>query len=100
MRLARLRHHCAGVDSAPASIDYARARTRRKNLSIDYILADIRRMRVAGPFDLAIPIFGELHDLRGGRWNRGFFPSHRICCRGENIRDDRDGDHNDAVFRC
>lgn len=60
-RLAQRGHACVGIDISPASIDYAEARAAEDKLSIDYRLADVRAGLPAGPFDLILILFGELH---------------------------------------
>lgn len=63
-RLAKLGHECVGVDFSPASISYARQQAVKDNLSIDYLLADIRECVLEGEFDLIMMTFGEINVFR------------------------------------
>ena len=60
-RLARLGHHCVGIDYSPASIEYARERARRQQLQCSYLEQDIRTAPYGEGFDLVLLIFGELN---------------------------------------
>jgi 2-polyprenyl-3-methyl-5-hydroxy-6-metoxy-1,4-benzoquinol methylase len=63
--LARLGHGCVGVDFAPASIDYARARAADDGLAVDYRLEDVRSFEPEpGGFDLVMMVFGEFNVFR------------------------------------
>lgn len=63
-RLARLGHHCVGVDFSPASVTYARHQAQQDGLSIEYALADVRQYVPQGRFDLVMMLFSELNVFR------------------------------------
>jgi SAM-dependent methyltransferase len=60
-RFARLGHECVGIDYSPASIAYASEQAKKGFLACTYIQEDIRRASFAGPYDLAMLIFGEFN---------------------------------------
>ncbi len=60
-RLSRLGHQCVGIDYSPASIEYARERARRDQLSCSYLEQDIRTAPYGEGFDLVTLIFGEFN---------------------------------------
>lgn len=59
--LAEQGYQCVGVDFSPASIEYAKAQSEKKKLSIDYVLADIRDYQSDERFDLVMLTFGEFN---------------------------------------
>jgi SAM-dependent methyltransferase len=59
-RLAALRHRCRGIDFGPASIDYARQHNPEPS-RCEFVLGDLRQADFAGPYDLAMLLFGELN---------------------------------------
>ena len=63
-RLARLGHHCVGIDFSPASIGYATERAETEALLCRYIQADMRTADYGGGYDLVMLIFGELNVFR------------------------------------
>ena len=60
-RLAKLGYDCVGIDFSPASIAYAKQQAANENLSIEYILDDIRHHEISGAFDLVMMVFGEFN---------------------------------------
>lgn len=60
-RLAQLGHQCVGVDFSPASIAYAKQQAQQAQLAIEYLLSDVRSLKVSGQFDLIMMTFGELN---------------------------------------
>lgn len=60
-RLAKLGHTCVGVDYAPASIAYARARAAEAGLACSYVEADVRRADWGRDFGLAMWVHGEFN---------------------------------------
>ncbi|MEM7129450.1 MAG: methyltransferase domain-containing protein [Chloroflexota bacterium] len=63
-RLARLGHHCVGIDFGPASIEYAQEQATSQNLTIDYRHEDIRQAEYGVGFDLVMLINGEFNVFR------------------------------------
>lgn len=63
-RLAERGHTCAGIDFAPASIDYAVETARAGGLNCTYQLADIRTAEFGRGFDLVMLIYGEYNVFR------------------------------------
>ena len=59
-RLARLGHHCRGIDFGPASIDYARKHNHHPSFC-DFVLGDIRHVPFGGPHQLAMILYGEFN---------------------------------------
>lgn len=59
-RLAGLGHRCRGIDFGPASIEYARQHCP-DGVSCEFVLGDIRQVALAGPYDLAMILYGELN---------------------------------------
>lgn len=60
-KLAKLGHHCTGVDFSPASIEYARKQAESTNLALEYTLCDIRAYTTEQKFDCIIMTFGEFN---------------------------------------
>lgn len=60
-RLARLGHTCAGIDCAPASIEYARQHAAP---GCSYQLADLREAEYGSDYDLILLIFGAFNLFR------------------------------------
>lgn len=60
-KLAKLGHHCTGVDFSPASIEYARKQAESTNLALEYTLCDIRAYTTKQKFDCIIMTFGEFN---------------------------------------
>jgi SAM-dependent methyltransferase len=60
-RLARLGHHCVGIDFSPASIAYAREQAEEAGLDCKYFHQDIRQADFGEGFGLVMSIFGELN---------------------------------------
>lgn len=65
-RLARLGHHCVGIDFSPASVEYARTQSQAEGLAVSYRLQDIRRADFGVGFNLVMFIFGELNVFKPG----------------------------------
>ena len=63
-RLARLGHHCVGIDYSPASIAYAEDEARKDKLLCEYTCEDIREAQFGEGFDLVMLINGEFNTLR------------------------------------
>lgn len=67
-RLARLGHHCTGIDYSPASIAYARQQVEEDpaaaTLNCHFIEGDIRTTDYPGHNDLVMLLFGELNVFR------------------------------------
>ena len=59
-RLARLGHHCYGIDYGPASIAYAQANNPAPSLC-KFMLGDIREAPWGGPYTLAMILYGEFN---------------------------------------
>ena len=59
-RLARIGHHCRGIDFGPASIEYAQKQIFDQSLC-EFILGDIRSIDFGGPYDLVMFLYGELN---------------------------------------
>jgi cyclopropane fatty-acyl-phospholipid synthase-like methyltransferase len=59
--LAKLGHHCVGVDFSPASIAYARKQAEIAGLAIEYVLTDIRGYAHEQPFNCILMTFGEFN---------------------------------------
>lgn len=60
-RLARLGHHCVGVDFSPAAIAHARAEALRCALSCEYRLEDLRVADFGSGYEAALLLFGEFN---------------------------------------
>ena len=60
-RLAKLGHHCTGIDYSPSSIEYASAEAKKDKLSIQYFCENIQQADFGESFDLIMLIFGELN---------------------------------------
>jgi SAM-dependent methyltransferase len=60
-RLARLGHHCRGIDFSPASIDYARTQAENEGLACEYILDNVVKADFGTGYHLAMMIFGEFN---------------------------------------
>jgi len=63
-RLARLCHHCVGIDFSPASIAYAREQASREGLDATYIQDDIRQADYGNDYGLVMLIYGEFNVFR------------------------------------
>jgi SAM-dependent methyltransferase len=63
-RLARLGHHCLGIDFSPASIGYARKITEEEGLDCTFHEADIREANYGEGYDAVMLIYGELNVFR------------------------------------
>ena len=59
-RLAKLGHHCHGIDFGPASIDYAEKHNPDSS-RCRFVLGDVRQADFGGPYDLAMMLYGELN---------------------------------------
>ena len=60
-RLAKLGHHCIGIDYSPSSIAYALAEAKKEKLSIQYFCENIQQADFGEGLDLIMLIFGELN---------------------------------------
>ena len=60
-RLARLGHHCTGIDFSPASVAYAREQATAQGLDCHYTEGDIRKADFGSGYGLAMLIFGEFN---------------------------------------
>ena len=65
-RLARLGHHCVGIDFSPASIAYAREQAEEAGFACSYIQQDIRKADYGDEYGLVMLIFGEFNVFRPG----------------------------------
>ena len=63
-RLARLGHHCTGIDFSPASIDHARKTAVEEGNDCQYILSDLREVDFGTDFDFVMLIYGEFNTFR------------------------------------
>ncbi len=63
-RLARLGHHCVGIDFSPASIAYARERAQAESLDCVFVEADLRTATFEPGADVALLLFGECNVFR------------------------------------
>lgn len=63
-RLARLGHHCVGIDFSPASIAYAREQAEETGLECTYLEQDIRTANYGVEYGLVMSIFGEFNVFR------------------------------------
>ncbi len=63
-RLARLGHHCVGIDFSPASIAYAREQAEEAGLKCTYLEQDIRTANYGAEYRLVMSIFGEFNVFR------------------------------------
>lgn len=63
-RLARLGHHCVGIDFSPASIAYAREQAEEAGLKCTYLEQDIRTANYGAEYGLVMSIFGEFNVFR------------------------------------
>lgn len=59
-RLTARGHRCHGIDFGPASIEYAREHNPATS-QCTFVLGDIRHAAFAGPYDLAMILFGEFN---------------------------------------
>jgi SAM-dependent methyltransferase len=75
-RLARLGHHCVGVDYSPASIAYAAAEAAREGLSCRYVREDIRAADYGGDYGLVMLIYGEFNVFRPADARRILWKAH------------------------
>lgn len=62
-RLARLGHHCTGLDFSPASIAYAEAQAAEAGIDCSYRLVDLRDAALGEDFDAVLMLFGEFNTL-------------------------------------
>jgi SAM-dependent methyltransferase len=60
-RLAKLGHHCMGIDYSPASIAHARSTATQENLDCTFLEADLREADFGTGYDAVMQIFGELN---------------------------------------
>ncbi len=60
-RLARLSHHCTGIDFGPASVSYARERADAEALTATFIEGDLRATAFGDGYDLIMLLFGEFN---------------------------------------
>jgi SAM-dependent methyltransferase len=65
-RLARLGHHCVGIDFSPASIAYAKEQAEKAGLDCKYFQQDIRTADYGDEYGLVMSIFGEFNVFRPG----------------------------------
>lgn len=63
-RLAKLGHHCVGIDYAPASIRYADESARAEGLSCTYRLEDVRKAAYGDGYGLAMMNNGQFNVFR------------------------------------
>ncbi len=63
-RLARLGHHCTGIDFSPASVRYARELAGQDHLPCTFIGEDIRQAVYGSGFGLVMLIYGEFNVFR------------------------------------
>jgi SAM-dependent methyltransferase len=63
-RLAKLGHHCVGIDFSPASIAYAGKQAEEAGLDCNYFHQDIRAADYGGGYGLVMSIFGEFNMFR------------------------------------
>jgi len=63
-RLARLGHHCVGIDFSPASIAYAREQAEETGLECTYLEQDIRTANYGVEYGLVMSTFGEFNVFR------------------------------------
>ena len=59
--LAKLGHHCKGIDFSPSAIEYAHITKLELMLDCEYILSDIRHIDYGREFDLAMMLFGDFN---------------------------------------
>jgi SAM-dependent methyltransferase len=60
-RLAKLGHHCVGIDFSPASIVYAKHTARSESLDCQFVEADMREAAYGRDFDMVMLINGEFN---------------------------------------
>jgi SAM-dependent methyltransferase len=63
-RLAKLGHHCVGIDFSPASIAYAKEQAEKAGLDCKYIQQDLRIADFGHEYGLGMSIFGEFNIFR------------------------------------
>jgi len=63
-RLARLGHHCVGIDFGPASIQYARRVSESEGLGCRFICADLRKSHFETGYGLVMMIYGQFNVFR------------------------------------
>ena len=63
-RLARLGHHCTGIDFSPASVRYARELAGQDHLACTFVGEDIRQAVYGSGFGLVMLIYGEFNVFR------------------------------------
>ena len=62
--LARMGHHCHGLDFGPASIEYARELAAREGLDCTYDLGDVRTTPFGAGYRLVMMLFGQFNVFR------------------------------------
>ena len=65
-RLARLGHHCTGLDISPAAIAFAKTEAEAAKLDCNYELVDLRTAVLGQGFDAVLMLFGEFNTLPPG----------------------------------
>ncbi len=63
-RLARLGHHCDGVDFGPASIRYAREVSESEGLGCGFVCSDLRQAQFETGYGLVMMIYGQFNVFR------------------------------------
>lgn len=63
-RLARLGHHCDGIDFGPASIRYARQVSESEGLGCQFLCSDLRRTSFKTGYGLVMMIYGQFNVFR------------------------------------
>ena len=63
-RLTALGYAGTGIDFSPASIDHAVSQARDTEHDIEYRLEDLRTCRIAGRYDAALLLYGQLNVFR------------------------------------
>jgi SAM-dependent methyltransferase len=81
-RMARLGHHCTGIDFSRASIDYARREAERDGLDCEYRLADLTQGGFGGGFDTALFVFGEFNTFERAVGERLLGEAHAALANG------------------
>jgi len=76
-RLAKLGHHCVGIDFSPASIAYAKEQAEEAGLDCTYIHQDIRTADYGNEYGLVMSIFGEFNVFRPGEARMILEKAHR-----------------------
>lgn len=63
-RLARLGHHCVGIDFGPASIQYAKQVSESEGLGCRFICSDLRKTNFEMGYGLVMMIYGQFNVFR------------------------------------